>query len=988
MDNFQKTNNIIGWAMFALAAVVYIITIEPTASLWDCGEFIAVAYKLEVPHPPGAPFFLLLGRMFSFLAFGDTEQVAFWINMSSALSSAFTILFLFWTIVLLGRKLLNVEMGKETKEQTFILMGAGIIGALAYTFSDSFWFSAVEAEVYAVSSFFTAFVFWAILKWELIDDERIANRWFILIAYMMGLSIGVHLLNLLTIPSLGLIYYFKKYPTPDGKGIIFTLIISAIIVVLVQYGVIIGLPSIAGAFEIFFVNNLSLPFGSGAIVFCLLFFGALVYGIIYSIKKEKVVLNTAMLCFVFILIGYASYAIIVIRSSYNPLINENHPEDILSVVSYLKREQYGEWPVLYGPYYTSELKTQERGAPVYVKGEDKYEISRYRIKNVYDSKEQTIFPRIHSGSRDDHVKAYQSILRLKPGEKPNFGDNLYFLFKRQFGHFYLRYFGWNFIGRESDVQNSGILWPFSGSKDLPETKLNNKARNNFYMLPLILGLIGFLFNLNTGRKTWLVVGMLFFMTGMAIILYLNPPPVEPRERDYAYVGSFYAFAIWIGFGVIPIAQFLGKLLKSNTKGAIAATTLSFIVPGIMAFQGWDDHDRSNRYFSVDSAKNILNSCAPNAILFTGGDNDTFPLWYAQEVEGVRTDVRVIVLTYFNTDWYLQQMRRKAYESEPLPFTLELKNYKQGENDYLPYFPNPAVKSDEINLRQFMKLIKDDHKALKTKAAFGDITTVPAKKFFLNVDTSSVYSTGIIPEKFRADMTNRMVIPMKGGGLQKQDLMILDLIIANNWERPIYFNNTSMLGVNLQFEDYVVQEGSTYRLLPIYNPTDERYVNTSIMYENLMNKSAWRELDNPDVYFNTEDYQQRSITPFRSQFNTLAEALYNEGDREKAKEVIFKSLEIMPDASVPYDFTVAQSVDLLVRLGEKEKAIEIAKIVAERNVAWIEYYLATPNELDMNEIRVNLFLLNSASRSLAQAGDAALSQEYTQKLEKYYGELRR
>lgn len=986
MDNFRKTNNIVGWALFALASMVYIITIEPTASLWDCGEFIAVSYKLQVPHPPGAPFFLLLGRMFSFLAFGDVEKVAFWINMSSALSSGFTILFLYWTIVLLGRKVMKIKSGKETKEQAFLLVGAGIIGALAYTFSDSFWFSAVEAEVYAVSSFFTAFVFWAMLKWELIEDPSTANKWFILIAYMMGLSIGVHLLNLLTIPSLGLIYYFKKYK-PTRNGILLTLAISGIIVVLVQYGVIIGLPSVAGSFEIFFVNNIGLPFGAGIIVFAILFFVPLIYGVFYSIKHQKEVLNTALLCFVFILIGYASYAIIVIRSSYNPLINENHPEDIVSVVSYLKREQYGEWPILYGPYFTAELQSQEQGDPVYVKGEEKYEISRHRIKNVYNDDEQTIFPRIHS-SRSDHVEAYRQVLGLRPGEKPNFADNIRFLFVRQFGHFYFRYFSWNFIGRESDIQNAGVLWPFESSKDLPEVLADNKARNNYFMLPFILGLIGMFFNLNSERKTFAVVAMLFFMTGMAIILYLNPPPVEPRERDYAYVGSFYAFAIWIGFSVIPIAQFIGKHLKSVTNGAIATTAICLIVPGIMAQQGWDDHNRSNRYFSVDGAKNILNACAPNAILFTGGDNDTFPLWYAQEVEGFRTDVRVIVLTYFNTDWYLQQMRRQAYESEPLPFTLELGNYKQGVNDYLPFIENPNLKADAINLTQFMKLIKDDHPALKIRASFGELNSVPARKFYLNVDTTAVLNKGIIPDNFRDKVTNRMVIPMKGGSLQKQDLMILDLIIANKWERPIYFNNTSMLGVNLDFNNYVVQEGSTFRLLPVYNPGEGRLVDTDKMYENLMNRSFWRELDNPKVYYTTEDYIQRSITPFRSQFNTLAEALLAEGKTDKAAEVINKSLTLMPDNVVPYDFTAAQTIDLLLQVGQKDKAMEIAKVFSRRTLEFLEYYVNRNMRGNVRELQVNIYLLSNLIRSLSDGGESALATEYREKLDRYYEQLNR
>ncbi len=987
MENFQKTNNIIGWAMFALASLVYILTIEPTASLWDCGEFIAVSYKLEVPHPPGAPFFLLLGRMFSFLSFGNVEKVAFWINMSSALSSGFTIMFLYWSIVLLGRKLKSIIPGTATKEQSILLFGAGIIGALAYTFSDSFWFSAVEAEVYALYSFFTAFVFWAILKWELIDDDSTANKWFILIAYMMGLSIGVHLLNLLTIPSLGLIYYFKKYPKPSFQGVLITLGISAFIIVLVQYGVIIGLPSIAGGFEIFFVNSIGLPFGSGIIVFAILFLGVLIYGLYYSVTSEKVVLNTALLCFSFILIGYASYALIVIRANYDPLINENAPKDVTSVVSYLKREQYGEWPLLKGPYFTAKLEKQTQGAPVYVKGEDEYEISRYRIQNEYDPAETTIFPRIHS-SRADHASAYRKILGLGATEKPDFGDNLRFLFVQQFGHFYFRYFFWNFVGRESDIQNSGVLWAWESDEGMPEIITGNKARNNFFMLPFLLGVLGLLYNLNYNKKTFFVIGVLFFMTGMAIILYLNPPPTEPRERDYAYAASFYAFAIWIGFGVMYLADMLNKFIKSPTKSAIISTVFCLLIPGIMASEGWDDHDRSNRYFSVDAAKNILNACEPNAILFTGGDNDTFPLWYAQEVEGFRTDVRVIVLTYFNTDWYLEQMQRQAYESAPLPFNFERKHYKQGVNDYLPYIENPSVQSAEIPLVEFLKLVRDEHPAIKVEASFGELNSVPAKKFFLRVDTTAVINSGIIPSQYRKDVTNRMVISMKGGSIQKQDLMILDLIVANNWERPIYFNNTSMLGTNLDFENYVVQEASTFRLLPIFNPTGERLVDTDKMYDNLMNNSFWRELNNPDVYYTTEDYVQRSITPFRSQFNTLAENLIAENKLDKASEVIYKSLELMPDEVVPYDFTSAQTVDLLLQLDEVDKAMEIAKIHSRRSLEFIEYYMKQSADINVRELQVNIFLLSNLIRSLGQGGELELATEYKVKLDVYYEQLNR
>ena len=980
MNDFKKINNITGWLVFLLVAVIYTIAIEPTASLWDCGEFIAVSYKLEVPHPPGAPLFLLIGRMFSFFA-SDVENVAFWINMSSAMSSAFTVLFLFWSIVLLARKILKITPGEETKEQTFTMMGAGIVGALAYAFSDSFWFSAEEAEVYAMSSFFTAFVFWAILKWELIENSSTANKWLILIAYMMGLSIGVHLLNLLTIPSLGLIYYFKNYK-PTSKGFILTIAISGFIILLVQYGVIIGLPTLAGFFEVMFVNSLGLPFGSGVVFFGIVFLALIILGIYYTQKQQKEILNIAFLSIAFIVIGYTSYGVIVIRANYDPLINENNPDDAISVVQYLKREQYGDWPVGYGPYFTAELKDQKQGAAVYVKGEDKYEVSRHKIENVYEKADMTIFPRIHS-SRADHVRGYRQVLNLKPGEKPNFGDNLSFLFKQQFGHFYWRYFLWNFVGRQSDIQNAGVLWPWDAVEEVPELLANNNARNNYWMLPLILGIIGLIFTYGRNRKVFSVVMVLFVMTGLAIILYLNPPPTEPRERDYAYAASFYAFAIFIGFSVIPIAEFFGNLLKSNAKGAIAATIVCLAAPAIMFAEGWDDHNRADRYFSVDGAKNILNATAENAILFTGGDNDTFPLWYSQEVEGFRDDVRVIVLTYFNTDWYLNQMRRQAYNSEPLPFSFEEKHYKQGTNDYLPVYENPNLNSETISLPQFLKLVKDDHPAIKIAAQSGSkITYVPSKTFYLNIDVAHVTGLKIVPN----DMTviNKMVIPIKGSHLEKKDLMILDLIVANNWERPIYFNNTSLMGTNLDFSDYVVQEGSTFRLLPVHNPRkDSKLVNADLMYDNIMNKSFWRGLDNPDIYYNTEDYIQRSITPFRMQFNTLAAALYNKQDKERAREVMLKSLEVITDEAVPYDYSSIETVEILTRLGEKEKAMEIAKTVARRSAEFLEYYLRNDDVfVDGRDLQINAVMLNGMTQALAKEGETELLPKYRKVLEHF------
>ncbi|MDH5475751.1 MAG: DUF2723 domain-containing protein [Cyclobacteriaceae bacterium] len=979
--NFQKINNIAGWAVFAIATITYLLTLEMTASYWDCGEFIAVSYKLMVPHPPGAPFFLLVGRMFSFLALGDVTQVAYWINVVSVLSSSFSILFLFWSIVMLARKVLKVNI-KETVslENTILLIGAGAVGALAYTFSDTFWFSAVEAEVYAMSSFFTAFVFWAILKWDLMEDESQANRWIILIAYMMGLSIGVHLLNLVTIPALGLIYYFKKYK-PSTWGLVACMGISGGLIILINNLIIPGLPSIASSFEIFFVNNLGLPFGSGAIVFALLVIGSLIAGIIYSIKKEKEILNTALLSLAFILIGYSSYTLVVIRSNYNPPIDENNPEDIMSFVKYLNREQYGYRPLFKGQYFTAQVTGQEEGGVVYTKGEDKYEITDRKFSYVYDQKQTTLLPRIYS-TTPAHQQLYREKLGLKKGEVPNFIDNIRFLLSHQLGWMYYRYFMWNFSGRVSDMQNADWLSPLGAFEELPSTLAENKARNNYFMIPLLLGIIGLVFHYVNDKKNFAVVAMLFFLTGIALILYLNSPPSEPRERDYIYVASFYAFAIWIGFGVVAIGKSLGKFLSPKTAGSVALA-IGLIAPTIMVAENWDDHDRSNRFFSVDIAKNFLSSCSDNAIMFTGGDNDTFPLWYVQNVEDFATDMRVLVLSYSNTDWYIEQMLDKHYGSEPVPLTLTMKNYRQGgPNDYLPYAEELGVKG-AINLHTFINLLKKEDKRLRL---YESANVIPSKTISLDVDKQSVLSKGIIPKGMENMVVDQMIFKLKGGGLEKKDLMILDLIATNNWERPIYFNNTSLSQLNIDVEDYVIQEGNAYRLLPVKNPSSQqraRMVNTDIMYENVMTKFQFRELDNPNSYYN-EDYRN-FVVNHRSTINTLAETLLNEGKQEKAREVLLYSLEKMPDISLHYDFTSVQTADMLFRLGEDEKAMHIVKTLADRSEELVSYYVGE-NVGVTQSLRINILILQEIIRTLKRNGEAELANQYEAALEGYYSVL--
>jgi hypothetical protein len=982
MNKFEKFNNITGWAVFVIATIVYWLTVEPTASYWDCGEFIAVSYKLEVPHPPGAPFFLLVGRLFSFFALGDVEKVAYWINIVSVLSSGFTVLFLFWTITLFGRKLIKIENNIPDEGQTYLLIGAALIGSLAYTFSDSFWFSAVEAEVYAMSSFFTAFVVWAILKWEHIEDESQANKWLILIFYMMGLSIGVHLLNLVTLPALGLIYYFKKYKA-STKGVIYTLIVCFFLILVINNFIIPGLPGVAGAFEIFFVNNIGLPFKSGIIIFVLLLTGAIAYGIYYSQLKNKEFLNTALLALSFILIGYSSYALVLIRSNYNPPIDENNPENIISFVSYLKREQYGSRPLAYGQYFDADIIDQKNGPPIYVQGEDKYEISHQNPEYVYDPKRMTILPRAYSNS-ENHVAQYRKWMNLKQNEVPNFGDNLMFMFRYQIGYMYMRYFMWNFAGRESDIQGATWLTPLDSFKKVPQDIAENRGRNNYFMLPLIFGLIGMFFNYKRSQRVFGVIVMLFILTGVALVVYLNSPPVEPRERDYIYAGSYYAYAIWIGLGVLAIGQFLYNYLKNSKTAAILATALGLIVPVIMAVENWDDHDRSNRYFSVDSAKNFLNSCAPNAILFTGGDNDTFPLWYSQEVEGTRTDMRVIVLSYFNTDWYIDQMTRKAYESEPAPFSIDKKLYRQGgPNDYLPYFENPNIKGNAISLEAYMDLVKKDHQAIKIPTQLGgSYNSLPSRALYLDIDTAYVKSLGIVPKEMEHLIPERMVFRLKGNGLEKNTFMILDMILTGNWTRPIYFNNTSLQNAGIDFRRFVVQEGNTYRLLPIDRGNlQDDLVNTELMYDNMMNKFQFREMNNPDVYY-SEDYRNFTLN-HRSSFNTLAEAYIAKGDNETAREVLNRSLEVMPNKSLRYDYSNVQTASLLFQVGEADKALDISEKLGDSSIDFLEYY-ADMNNAPPNEIQKHMTILSLLSRMLKQHGQDELAAKIETSFLDFYG----
>ncbi|MEP1094474.1 MAG: DUF2723 domain-containing protein [Cyclobacteriaceae bacterium] len=977
---YQRINIITGWFAFLVALVTYWLTVEPTASFWDAGEFIACSARLQVPHPPGAPFFLLTGRMFSMLGGGDLEQIAYWVNILSVLSSAFFVLFIFWSITHLAKRILKIKKGEESTSDIILIMGAGLTGALACTFSDSFWFSAVEAEVYAMSAFFTGFVLWAILRWENLSEEQDRARWLILIAYMMGLSIGVHLLNLVAIPVLALIVYFKYYDKVTRNGIIATLAISGFVVIFILEGIIPGIPSLAGRIEILFVNSFGLPFGSGVIFFAIAFLAGLAYGIYYSVKHNKYILNTALLSFAFIMIGYSSYMMIPIRSSYNPPIDENNPEDIISFVSYLKREQYGSRPLFKGQYYTATLVDNKKGSKVYMRGEDDYVVKDYKVEQVFDSEHTTILPRMYSSS-PNHVQKYQEVTGLKAGEKPSFGDNIYYLFKHQLGYQYMRYFLWNFVGRDSDIQGASWVGITDAFDDIPSSLAANRGRNIYFGLPLLLGIFGIFIQYKRDPKLFSAIAMLFFMTGIAIVLYLNTPPIEPRERDYIYAGSFYMFTIWIGFGVIMLYDMIRRISKQKKIAAVLATVLGLSIPILMASQTWDDHDRSERYFSVDAAKNYLASCAPNAILFTGGDNDTFPLWYAQEVEGYRRDVRVIVLSYFNTDWYIQQMMRPAYESTPLPFGLTAKHYQQGGlNDYLPVVENPNIKG-AISAVQFLKAIEQEHPQLQIPTSISSYNSIPGRRIILTgIDTAKVRA--MVPDHLKGNVQPYMDFNVKGRALEKKDLAVLDLIVNANWERPIYFNNTSLAGVNLELSPYMVQEGIATRLLPVLNPNPQAGFQTSIdvMYDNVMNKFQWRGLDNPDIY-HSQDYMGFCLNS-RSTFNTLVRALINDGDYERAKNALIKCLEVMPNESIPYDFFSIAQVDLLLKVGEPGLATHIAEVTSQDAVEWLDYYLDKGIK-DPVTLQKKMLYLNELARAYRANDDRELANKYESLFTQYY-----
>lgn len=965
--NFKKLNDLTGWIVFLIATVVYFLTLEPTASWWDCGEYISTAYKLQVGHPPGAPLFQMLGRFFSLFAFGDTSKVALMINAMSALSSSFTILFLFWTITLLARKFMMTGENAESKVHQYAVLAAGVVGSLAYTFSDSFWFSAVEGEVYAMSSFFTAVVFWAILKWEQVADEPHNYRWLIFIAYLIGLSIGVHLLNLLALPAIVYVFYFKKFK-PSTKGFVLAGIISILILGFIMSFLIPQIVNLASKFELLFVNSFGLPFNTGTIVYFIILFAAVIFGLDYSRKKGKVILNSVILSLMFILIGYSSFFLIVIRANANTPINENEPSDAISLLSYLNREQYGDWPLLYGQYYNAPVVDYTDGAPVYVKDKKsgKYIITdkRNNTKPVYDERFTTVFPRMWSNQKSSHINIYKQLggnngtpIRVtKPDgstevlNRPTFGENLRFFFSYQLSHMYVRYFMWNFVGRQNDIESQGE--PENGNwisgigfidnlrlgdqSDLPKS-MENPGRARFFFLPLLLGLAGLFFQLKKhSRDTW-VVFLLFVMTGLAIIVYLNQTPYQPRERDYAYAGSFYAFAIWIGFGVLAAVDFVSKYLKSNTIIVLAVSGLLLLaVPGVMALEGWKGHDRSGKYAARDFAMNYMAQCDKNAIIFTNGDNDTFPLWYVQEVENFRTDMRVVNYMLASGDWYVHQLGKKVYESERLPLTLTPDQYNKGINDYIPVLERIA---GPVELKEAINFVADESDQTKVPLQSGEkINYLPTKKLKLTVDKAAVIRNGIVPKEMEHLIVDVIEWEVTQNGLYKNDLMLLDLIASNNWERPIYFANPSSSSKVFNVDKYCHMEGVVYKFMPVIAPEYYRgmggvYAKGS--YDLLVNKARWGNLNHPDVTVDRESFRNSSIA--KQSYMRLAQALINEGKKDLAIISLDKSLEFFPAKKFPYDYFMLPWIDIYYEAGDPAKAMDVMEKLADRYLDDLRYY---------------------------------------------------
>lgn len=1004
--NYNKINNWLGWICAAIATLTYILTAERTTSWWDTGEFIASAYKMQIVHQPGAPLFLMIQNIFGNLAMGDVTQIAFWMNIGSAVCSGLTILFLFWTITALGKKVYTRLSDVEVSQEGIIrIMAAGAVGALAYTFSDTFWFSAVESEVYAMSSLCTAVVFWAILKWETRADQPGGDRWLVLIAYVMGLSIGVHLLNLLVIPAIALVIYFRRTQKVTTGGVWKALFLGVLVLALILWGVIQYLIKFAAFFDLFFVNSLGMGFGSGVTVFALLVIGALVYGIWYSIKKAKPILNIALVCLGFIIFGYSSFAMILIRAKANPTLNNSDPDNAFTFLSYLNREQYGDEPLFKGKFFDARPTDVFETGKVYRKDGDKYVVAKKRMGYTYDR--ETLFPRIHS-DRDRHVMVYRDYLGLGPTEQPTMVDNLKFFFGYQIGHMYSRYFMWNFVGRQNDIQGHGAFtegnWisgitpidhmRLGGQYDLPTSELTNPARNTYYFLPLILGLIGAIWHFKYRQRDAGVVGLLFFFTGLAIVLYLNQTPEQPRERDYAYAGSFYAFCIWIGFAVFGIADLLSKKANAKLAGYIAGGVSLLAGPILLASQNWDDHDRSQKYLARDMAKNYLESCAPNAILFSYGDNDTYPLWYVQEVEGFRTDVRVVNLSLLSSDWYMRQMMEKVNDADALPLNIDPEKVKDGVRDVIYYHDHQIP--GYVDVQDLLAIMLSDNQQNMAQLQSGDyVNLLPTKSMQLQVDREAVLAHDVVPAAWQDAIVDTMRWQYSMDYVSRAELSIMALLVNNNWERPVYFTTTTPENHYIGLDNYLVSEGFALRLMPVSLGGEEEYPgpisNVDAMYENIMNKYTWGNMANTP-YLDPDSYRYISMYA-GSIFGETAQNLVMMGRRDQAREIVNNAYDNLPSRAYTMGevLSYVSLLDAMYQVGETAKANEIVK----RNLQFIRenmrYYMAvaeTKPNLEHRNVRFGLASIQRYQHLLNDTKEQDLIQEVDQLFETYrfmYGE---
>ena len=1087
MKQYKLVNNVLGWLTFFVAAFVYCSTIEPTASFWDCPEFITTGYKLEVGHPPGAPFFMLTANLFSQFA-SDPSQVARMVNTMSALLSATTILFLFWSITHLARKLILKDWSELTLGKLIAIEASGLVGALIYTFSDTFWFSAVEGEVYAYSSAFTAIVFWLILKWEDHADEPHSDRWLVLIAYMTGLSIGVHLLNLLCLPAIVLVYCYRRFPNIELKGSLIALVGSFILVAAVLYGVVPGIITVAGWFELLFVNTLGCPFNTGEIIYIVLLvaiviwaiyesyadksfkrqnvsfvlavgmlgipfrgmtwsaailglviLAAIYFGLNYRKKIGKDLVpvvtsrfkNTALLCMLMLMIGYSSYAVIVIRSAANPPMDQNSPEDVFTLGSYLSRDQYGDSPLLYGQAYTSQVAydvdgnmcvpKHKEGAAIWQRKEkaskdekDSYFVVSHKDKIIYA--QNMLFPRMHSSA---HAEAYENWMGGVEGTQvpydrcgepvmvkmPTQMENIRFFLSYQCNFMYWRYFMWNFAGRQNDIQGNGEPehgnwitgisfiddWMLGDQSKMPAELKANKGHNVFYCLPLLLGLIGLFWQAWRGqrgiRQFW-VVFFLFFMTGLAIVLYLNQTPQQPRERDYAYAGSFYAYAIWCGLGVLAIYDMLKKKIKGNdvaVAGVVGVACL--LVPIQMASQTWDDHDRSGRYTCRDFGQNYLMTLQDkgNPIIFTNGDNDTFPLWYNQETEGVRTDARVCNLSYLQTDWYIDQMKRPAYDSPSVPITWPRIDFCSGTNDYIEV--KPGMKQQLLEFyrdypQEARAAFGDDPFELKNilkywvRSKDSDTHIIPTDTLYITIDKEAVRRSGMMMAS--DTIPDRMVISLAGKrAIYKNDLMMLEMLAQCNWERPLYVATTVGSDNYMNLGDNFVQEGLAYRITPFNTKAPgAKNFDTEKTYNNVMNRFKWGGLNKPGLYI--DETVMRMCYTHRHLFATLAMQLIAEGQNAKAEKVLRKSEKVLPEYNVPYTFMSGAS-DLArayALIGKKADAARILNKVWADAKSYADYYLQLTGSrfmMSQNDVLRQLYIMQNIA-DMTQACDKTLADK--------------